>query len=283
MKSSIKSYLLITIGTVLIGIGLYFFEFPNKFSTGGIGGVSIVLGEVFGFLSQASWFFILNIFLTLVGLLVLGKGFAFKTIYSSVLLSTITWLFEWFFPMNKPLTDQKVLEMFFDVILISIGSALIFNEEGSSGGSDIIAMILKRYTTLKMGFALFIVDFFVISALVLVFGIETGIYSLFIVVLRTLVVDSAIENLTTSKYFVIITDRAEKILYFINDNLERGATIVSGTRGAFTGDEKVMIMTVVSRSEAVRLKHEIKKIDKKAFSVICNSSDIIGDGFRAAM
>lgn len=283
MKSSIKSYLLITIGTVLIGIGLYFFEFPNKFSTGGIGGVSIVLGEVFGFLSQASWFFILNIFLTLVGLLVLGKGFAFKTIYSSVLLSTITWLFEWFFPMNKPLTDQKVLEMFFDVILISIGSALIFNEEGSSGGSDIIAMILKRYTTLKMGFALFIVDFFVISALVLVFGIETGIYSLFIVVLRTLVVDSAIENLNTSKYFVIITDRAEKILYFINDNLERGATIVSGTRGAFTGDEKVMIMTVVSRSEAVRLKHEIKKIDKKAFSVICNSSDIIGDGFRAAM
>ena len=283
MKSSIKSYLLITIGTVLIGIGLYFFEFPNKFSTGGIGGVSIVLGEVFGFLSQASWFFILNIFLTLVGLLVLGKGFAFKTIYSSVLLSTITWLFEWFFPMNKPLTDQKVLEMFFDVILISIGSALIFNEEGSSGGSDIIAMILKRYTTLKMGFALFIVDFFVISALVLVFGIETGIYSLFIVVLRTLVVDSAIENLNTSKYFVIITDRAEKILYFINDNLERGATIVSGTRGAFTGDEKVMIMTVVSRSEAVRLKHAIKKIDKKAFSVICNSSDIIGDGFRAAM
>ncbi len=283
MKSSIKSYLLITIGTVLIGIGLYFFEFPNKFSTGGIGGVSIVLGEVFGFLSQASWFFILNIFLTLVGLLVLGKGFAFKTIYSSVLLSTITWLFEWFFPMNKPLTDQKVLEMFFDVILISIGSALIFNEEGSSGGSDIIAMILKRYTTLKMGFALFIVDFFVISALVLVFGIETGIYSLFIVVLRTLVVDSAIENLNTSKYFVIITDRAEKILSFINDNLERGATIVSGTRGAFTGDEKVMIMTVVSRSEAVRLKHEIKKIDKKAFSVICNSSDIIGDGFRAAM
>lgn len=282
MKAKIKSYLLITLGTVLIGIGIYFFEFTNKFTTGGIGGISIVLGQIAPYISPAGWFFILNFFLMVVGFIMFGKQFGIKTVYCSLLLSATTYLLEIFVPLSSPLTNQKTLEMFIDVLLISTGSALIFNEESSSGGSDIAAMLIKKYIGINIGVALLIVDFFVVCASFATFGIETALFSLFIIVLRTLVLDNAMESLNTSKYFVIITDEADKICRYINDDLGRGATIMPHSYGAFTNEKKTLIMTVVGRREAVKLRHKIKRIDENAFCIICTSSEIIGRGFKTA-
>ena len=283
MKATIKSYLLITLGTVLIGLGIYFFEFTNKFSTGGVGGISIVLGQLVPYISPAGWFFVLNLILTVLGFVIFGKQFGLKTVYSSLLLSVMTYLLEILFPISSPLTGQKTIEMFLDVLLVSLGSALIFNEESSSGGSDVAAMIIKKYIGINIGMSLLIVDFFIICASFAAFGIETAMYSLFIIVLRTLVLDNAIESLNASKYFVIVTDKAEQICRYITDDLGRGATVMPQVYGAFTNDKKTIVMTVVGRREAVRLKHNIKKADKNAFSIICTSSEIIGYGFKTMM
>lgn len=279
---TLKTYLIITLGTVLIAVGVYFFEFANNFSTGGASGISIVLARVWGVISPAKIVAVINIFLLILGFLVFGKKFAAKTIYSTLLLSFLLNFFEGVFPMGKPFTDQKMLELFFDMILVALGSALIFNEEASSGGTDILAMILKKFTDLDIGKALMIVDFFVVLSALMVFGVETGMFSIFAILIRTLVVDNAIESLNTSKFFLIITDRHEEILGFITKNLNRGATFSEKFKGAFTGEDKTMIVVVVDRRQAVRLKHKIKEIDPRAFTVISTTSDIIGDGFKMA-
>ncbi len=282
MKKTVRTYFIITLGTILIAVGVYFFEFANNFSTGGASGISIVLARIWGVITPAKILTVINIILLALGFLVFGRKFAAKTIYSTLLLSFLLNLFEVIFPLNKPFTDQKMLELFFDMILVSLGSALIFNEEASSGGTDILAMILKKFTDLDIGKALLVVDFFVVLAALSVFGVETGMFSIFAILIRTLVVDNAIESLNTSKFFLVITDKDAEILEYITNTLKRGATFSEHFQGAYTGKNKTMILVVVDRRQAVRLKHKIRDVDPKAFTVISTSSDIIGDGFKMA-
>lgn len=280
MKSTVKSYFFITLGTMLVVLGVYFFEFANNFSTGGVSGTSVILSKLTGNISPARIATILNFFLLLLGYLVLGKGFALKTVYSTLLYSILLNLLEAFVPMNAPLTNQKMLELFFDMLLVSFGVAILFNEEASSGGTDIVALILKKHTGLDIGKALLVVDFFVVCASIAVFGTELGMFSLFAIVVRSLVVDNAIEGFNASKFFLIITEKEAEITRFITNELDRGATIINGCEGVYTGDKKRMLVCVVDKRQAVRLKHKIRALDEKAFTIIGTSSDIIGDGFR---
>ena len=280
MKSTVKSYFFITLGTILVVLGVYFFEFTNNFSTGGVSGTSVVLSRVIGNVSPARIATVLNLLLLILGCLVLGKGFALKTVYSTLLFSLLLNLLETFIPMNSPLTNQKMLELFFDMILISFGVAILFNEEASSGGTDIVALILKKYTGLDIGKALLVVDFFVVCAAIAVFGTELGMFSLFAIVVRSLVVDNAIEGFNASKFFLIITEKEAEITRFITNELDRGATIINGCEGVYTGNKKRMLVCVVDKRQAVRLKHKIRALDENAFTIIGTSSDIIGDGFR---
>lgn len=280
MKATVKSYLFITLGTILVVLGVYFFEFANNFSTGGVSGISVVLSKLAGNISPSKVAAILNLILLFVGYAVIGKGFALKTVYSTLLFSILLNVLEAFVPMTHPFTNQKMLELSFDMILVSLGMAILFNEEASSGGTDIIALILKKYTGIEIGKALLVVDFFVVSAALMVFGIELGMFSLFAIVVRSLVVDNAIEGFNASKFFLIITEKEAEIKKFITDVLDRGATIINGCEGIYTGDKKRMLVVVVNKRQAVMLKHKIRSVDENAFTIIGTSSDIIGDGFR---
>jgi uncharacterized membrane-anchored protein YitT (DUF2179 family) len=277
---TVKSYLLITLGTILMAVGVYFFEFANNFSTGGTAGLAMVLSEMAGWMSPAQLASIFNVVLLVVGLLVLGKGFTAKTIYSTLLLSLLLNLFEQLFPMSAPFTNQKVVELFIDMILVSLGAALIFNEDGSSGGTDVIAMILKKFTRINVGKALLIVDSAVILLSFSAFGTETGILSLFAIAIRALVVDGAIDNFNSSKFLMIITDKEQEILHYIMYDLERGASVVNNCVGAYTNNEKKMIISVVDKREAVKLKKLIKTIAPMAFVIVGTTNDIQGDGFK---
>lgn len=278
---TIKSYLMITLGTVLMAIGVYFFEFANNFSTGGSSGLALVISEMTGLLSPAQLASIFNIILLIVGLIVLGKGFTAKTIYSTLLLSVLLNLFEQIFPMATPFTQQKVVELFIDMILVSVGAALIFNEDGSSGGTDVIAMILQKFTRINVGKALLVVDSVVILLAFSAFGTETGVLSLFAIVIRAFVVDGAIENFNSSKFLMIITDKQDEILHYIMHDLERGASVINNCVGAYTNHEKKVIISVVDKREATKLKHKIKQIDQAAFVIVGTTNDIVGDGFKA--
>ena len=160
-----------------------------------------------------------------------------------------------------------------------MGSAVLFNEGASSGGTDIVAMILKKFTSLDIGKALLITDFILAAASFVIFDTETGLLSVFGLVMKAFMVDNVIESINLSKCFIIITSKDKEICEFINTELHRGAT-VSDCSGSFTGDKKKMIITVTRRPQAVMLKRFIKEIDPKAFSIITNSGDILGKGFR---
>ncbi len=282
VKQQFLSYLIITAGTVLMSAGIYFFKFPNNFSTGGVSALSMILAALFKGITAGQFMMYINILLLIVGFIFFGRKFAVKTVYSSLLLSFCTRIFEIYFPMASPLTEQTFLELIFAIGLIAVGSAIIFNEGASTGGTDIVAMIIKKYSSMNIGRALLCSDFMLAGASFFVFGIETGMFSVLGLIIKAFVVDNVLDGINLSKCFIIITDKSEEICSYINNGLHRGATITT-CEGAFTNTDKKMIITVLDRMQAVQLKQFIRQQDSNAFTVITNSSDIVGKGFRTVM
>ena len=274
----LKNFITMNIGCVLLSVGIYFFKIPNGFSTGGVSGIGTILGKISP-ITPAVWIWILNIVLLLLGFLFLGWQNSFKTLYCSMFYSAITFLFELFVPLVNPLTNQPLLELTYAMLLTSVGSAMIFNSDASSGGTDIAALILKKFTDINVGKALLAVDFVVAASSFFVFNIQVGLFSLLGLFTKAFLVDTVIENFHTCKYFVIITTKREEISRYIIEDLHHGAT-VSSVVGEFTKDERTMIHTVCKRIEAIKLRKKIKEIDPGAFIIVTTSSEIIGRGFR---
>ena len=279
MKSKLKNFSLLTISTLIMTVGIYFFKFTNNFTFGGITGIAVLVAKFFP-ISASDFSFVVNILLLIIGWIVLGKSFAEKTAYSTILLSVSLSLLERIYPMSHPLTNEPLLELIFAILLPALGSAILFNIGASSGGTDVIAMILKKYTSVDIGKGLMISDLIFTLAGFLVFNVKTGLYSLFGLIMRSALIDNFIESFNRSKYFHVVTSNATCICDFIQNDLQRGATIVNAT-GAFTGDDKYIILTVLSPSQAVKLRNFIKEQDPKAFLLVSNTSEIIGKGFHS--
>lgn len=279
MKSKLKNFSLLTISTLIMAVGIYFFKFANNFTFGGITGIAVLVAKFLP-ISASDFSFVVNILLLIIGWIVLGKSFAEKTAYSTILLSVSLSLLERIYPMSHPLTNEPLLELIFAILLPALGSAILFNIGASSGGTDVIAMILKKYTSVDIGKGLMISDLIFTLAGFLVFNVKTGLYSLFGLILRSALIDNFIESFNRSKYFHVVTSNATCICDFIQNDLQRGATIVNAT-GAFTGDDKYIILTVLSPSQAVKLRNFIKEHDPKAFLLVSNTSEIIGKGFHS--
>ena len=282
MKSKsliVKQFLGMSLGCVLLALGVYFFKLPNGFATGGVTGIATILAKVLP-VTPGVLILGLNILLLLLGFIILGKETGFKTVYCSLLYSAITYVLEFLVPVSAPLTDQPLLELVYAMLLTSIGSAIMFNCEGSSGGTDIIALILKKYTNIDVGKALLVVDFIVAASAFFVFDMRTGLFSLLGLFAKAFIVDSVIESFNVCKYFIVITDKREEISQYIITTMHHGVT-VSRVVGEYTKEEKTMIHTVCKRIEAVKLRRKIKEIDPHAFIIITTSSEIVGRGFRS--
>lgn len=281
-KESWKNFLILNIATLLTAIGVYFFKYPNNFSTGGVSGITVLLGHYLPDLSLGMINWVINLVLLAFGLLTLGKEFGITTAYVTLLLSAILDGFELLFPMNSPLTDQPFLELIFGVLLPAIGAAMLFNVNASTGGTDIIAMILKKYSSINIGNALFVVDAVIAFSTFAAFGPKTGLFSVFGLGIKSIIVDYVMENMNMCKSFTIITDQEEAILRFIKIDLHRGATFHQA-KGMFSQNDKTVIMTAVSRMQAIQLQKKIKECDRHAFVMITNTSEIIGKGFRGGI
>lgn len=276
-----KEFLWMTLGTALVAVGVYFFKFPNHFSTGGVSGLSILLGQIIHFVTPATMNTVINAIYLLVGFLVLNKGFGFRTVYCTILYTGLIQVLEWVCPLERPLTDQKLLELLFSVILPALGAAILFNLDASTGGTDILAMILKKYTGLDVGRALLLSDIVIAGAALFIFDIETGLFCLLGLALKSVMVDAVIESLNRKKSFILVTHDPEPVKKYINENLHRGATLWRG-EGAYTGQEQTIILTALSRHQAVLLRNYLKQNDPHAFMLITNSSEIFGKGFLRA-
>ena len=278
-KNTVREWLLITAGVLVLTAGVYFFKFPNHFSTGGVTGIAIVLGHYIPSITPGTLVTIINVILLLIGFAVFGKSFGIRTAYASLLMSGTLQLLEVVVPMDAPMTSQPLVELMFAVGLPAVGSAILFNLDASSGGTDIIAMILRKYTSLNIGIALLCSDIVITVSACFAFGMETGLFSILGLIIKSLFMDVVMDNLMIKKCFQIITSSPLPIEEFITKTLHRGATQLHG-EGVYTHEGKTVLMTVVSRHEAVLLRNFIRKNDPSAFLIITSSTEIIGKGFR---
>lgn len=281
LKLALKELPLLTLGTALVALGVYFFKFPNNFSTGGVTGMAILLSALFPQVSSSVFASVLNVVFLILGFVVLNKGFGARTVYCSLLFSALLSGLEWLCPMSAPLTDQPLLELLFAVILPALGSGILFNMQGSTGGTDILAMILKKYTSLDIGRALLYVDVIIAGSTLFLINIQTGLFSLLGLLLKSVLVDTVIESMNRKKSVILVTTKPEEVSRFITHNLHRSATIWEG-KGAYTHETKWIVMSALSRSQAVILRRWLKEIDPQAFVLITNSSEIFGKGFLRA-
>lgn len=284
-NKNVRQYIEMTIGIIMMAVGVYFFKIPNGFSTGGVSGIATVLGEVFsekqlGFLTPGTIIIILNVLLLLLGYLFLGRSFGIKTVYCSLVYSAIIWMLERVVPLSAPLTKQPFMELIYGIMLNGIGSGLIFHAEGSSGGTDILALILKKYTSLNVGKALLCFDTLIAASSFFVFGLTAGLFSILGLFLKAFLVDTVIESMNVCKSFTIVTTHADEIVKYIIEEMKHSATEAEA-RGAYTGEPKTLIFTSCKRIEAVRLKKKIYEIDPNAFVTVQSTSEIIGRGFRS--
>ena len=276
-KKFVFKYAMITVSTLIMVVGTYFFKFPNNFAFGGVTGFATIVNALTP-LSAGDFTFVANMVLLIIGFLFLGKNAGIMTVYSSVLMSVALSGMERIWPMAGPLTEEPLLELVFAVFLSGVGSSLLFNIGASSGGTDIIAMILKKYTSLDIGSVLFLVDAAAIVMAFFLFGPTTGLFSALGLLCKSLVIDTVIETINQCKCFNIICDEPEPICQFIIHELGRDATVYEAV-GAFTQKQKTVIMTTMKRGQALRLRNFIKKQEPSAFILISNSSEIIGKGF----
>ena len=274
-----KQFGWLNLGTVILSVGVYFFKFPNHFTTGGVSGISILAANYIPGITTATLNLILNVVLLAVGVVFLGRGFGARTAYSALFSSLLTLLLEKLIPMNAPMTSQPLLELMFAVGLPAVGSAILFNVDASSGGTDIVAMLVKKYSHMNIGLALAIADLIVALGACVAFGMETGLFSLFGLSMKSYMVDTVMDNLRTYKVFQIITDNPDPICRFIMEKLHHSATITQG-EGCFTHEKRQIIMTVINRSQAIRLQMFVRATDPHSFITITSSSEIVGKGFR---
>lgn len=285
-----KDYSFITIGAFILAIGFVYFISPHKIVPGGVYGIAIVVH----YLSEG-WFsfwpdgipiglfgLVLNIPLTIAGIKILGPRFGVKTVVgfvlSSVFMDLITYL-----RVNgdAPLVEDVLLSCVFGGVLIGFGLGLIFKSRATSGGSDIIAMIIAKYTGLQLGQLLIYVDSVIVIFGLLAFGEwQIPLYSWLVIYITGKAIDITIEGSNYNKALLIISNKHEEIKNKILVDLERGGTYLKGV-GMFSGEEKQIIYTVVSRREVAILEQFISQIDPDAFITVMDTREILGEGFQS--
>ena len=277
-------WLVLNIGVAMLAVGIYFFKAPNGFATGGVSGMSILLakllGGVFPMITQSMYLTAINIILLILGVIILGKECGLLTFYCTIVYSLESILLEALVPMHAPLTDQPLLELIYAVMLTGIGGAIVFRCNASSGGTDIVALILRKYTNLNTGTALLLADLAVAVSSIFVYDIKTGLFSLLGLFAKVFVIDDLLDSMNMCKAFTIITTKADQIREYIMTEMKHGATMHKA-EGAYSGEEKQVIITVCRRTEALKLRRKVKEIDPHSFIIITKTSEIMGKGFRS--
>ncbi|MDO5521008.1 MAG: YitT family protein [bacterium] len=276
----LKNYCYITLSIFIMAIGIYFFKFPNNFCFGGVTGFASVFAQIFP-ISASSFTLMINVLLLVIGFIFLGKSFAIKTTYASMLLSVLLVIFEKAYPITEHLSNQPILELIFAITLPSIASALLFQIGASSGGTDVIAMIIQKYTSVKnIGIALFVSDLVMIIAACFVFDIQTALYSFVGLTVKSFLIDGIIDSINLSKAVTIVCEDVDSICDFITHDLEKGATITEAI-GAYTSTQKYIIFTTLSRHQAALLRNYIRDNSLEAFISVSNTSEVFGKGFSS--
>lgn len=273
-----KDYIVITLAVIIMDLGIYAFKFPNHFSFGGVSGLAVVLNEILG-ISAAQINLMINLALLVIGFAVLGKSFGLKTAYATVLSSVVLSPMENMMPISAPLTNQPMLELAYAIALPAVAAAMLFYVDASGGGTDIVAMILKKYTTIDIGTALLISDVAIVALSFIAFDVRTGLFSVCGLLAKSIFVDRTMDQMRLCKYFTIISSDPEPICDFIQNVLNRSTTLYNA-EGGYSHENKKVILCALDRRQAVILQRFIRQTDDSAFIMITKSSETFGKGFR---
>lgn len=278
MKDKIKEYLLILLGVFLVALSLEYFFIPNNIAAGGLTGLAIVINYYIPAISTGPLVFIMDLLLFFVGFIFLGKNFGVKTIVSSFSLAGMMTIIEKFFN-PQAITNDLMLASIFGTLITAIGMAIVFNANASTGGTDTIAKILNKFFHIDIGKSLLAVDFIVTLLGAITFGINIGLYGLLSVIINGIAIDKVIEGFHACKEVTIISSKHKDISKFIMNDLERGCTYLKGV-GGFTEKDIYVLYAVLGRSEFIKLKQYIGKVDEKAFITVGEVHEVMGEGFK---
>ncbi len=279
-KSWLKVWSFIVVGTFIMALGFVLFISPYKLAPGGVYGIAIILHHLFGFPIGISGL-LMDIPLTIIGIRILGPRFGIKTIFGFVLLSGFITLLEFTWGYEPLVEGDALLSSIFGGVLVGLGLGLVFKSRASSGGSDIIAMIIAKYTKLPVGQLLIFVDAaIVLLGLVAFEDWKIPLYSWIVIFITGKMVDIVMQGISYDKTIFIISDKHEVIRDKILNDLQRGGTLIQA-KGMYNGEEKQMIFTVVNRREMAILQNFIYKEDPNAFMTVIDANEIIGNGFKS--
>lgn len=279
-KKWFQSYILIVIGTFAVAAGYVFFITPHKIVPGGVYGISIMIHYNFGFpIGLTALAF--NIPLTIIGIRVLGPRFGVKTVVGFVLTSVFVDGLFYLWGYNALVEEDTLLSCIFGGLLIGFGVGLIFRAKASSGGTDVVSMMLGKYTRLPLGQLSIMVDSTIVVASLLVFGDwKIPLYSFIVIFILGKVVDITLQGISYDKTLFIISDKYEEIRDKIILDLNRGGTFIHG-EGMYNGAPKKIIYVVVNRREVAMLQEYINKVDPAAFLTVVDANEILGKGFKS--
>ncbi len=285
------SWSLIILGAFILAAGFVLFINPYKIVPGGVYGIGIVVHYLTKGLIEywpegipiGLFGLLINIPLTVIGVKVLGPRFGIKTIIGFFLTSVFMDLLTMFVGENDPLglKNDMLLACIFGGVLIGAGLGLIFKSKATSGGSDIIAMIIARFTSWPLGQLLIYVDSTIVLLALIVFkDWKIPLYSWLVIYITGKVIDMVIEGVNYEKMLLIISDKHNDIKNVIINDLNRGGTFIAG-EGMFNNEPKKIIYTIVNRRELTMLEDYIQKIDPKAFLTVIDAKEILGEGFKS--
>ena len=270
----VKEYVIITFGVLLVVASFIFFFFPNNIACGGVSGLALVLHDITG-IESGIIMFVANIILFGVAFIFIGGEFGIKSIYAAFGLSTILSITEKS-GISFALTNNLILATIFGSALLAMGTAIMFTQDASTGGTSIIAKLLSKY--FHIGYGQLISDSIVILLAMHTFGMELGLFGLLSVYLIGTLIDKFIDGFNSCKQVLIFTQKEEKVVEYINKDVDRGCTVFKG-KGGYTGRENTVILTILSRRQFIQLKQFIKKEDPEAFITVNATSEVLGKGF----
>lgn len=272
-KETIKEILIITIATAIAAAAIYFFLMPSHVSVGSISGLALIISN-FVPLQISAITMILNVGLLILGFLFIGREFGAKTVYTSILLPVCIGIFERLFPNNQSMTGDPFLDTLGYVFVVSIGLALLFNRNASSGGLDIVAMFMNKFLHMDLGKAMSVSGMCVALSSALVYDKKTVFLSVLGTYLNGLVLDHFILGFDLKKRVCIVSEKEEEIRQFILHELHSGATIYQAI-GAYRLEPRQEIITIVDKHEYAKLMSFIARTDNKAFVTVYNVNKII--------
>lgn len=268
-----KEYAMITLGTGIIACAVYFFMMPSHVSVGSISGLAIILTNFIP-MSVSSITMIMNVFLLILGFLAIGKEFGVKTVYTSILLPAMLGFLERLFPNFPSIMADPFLDMVCYIFVVSVGLAILFNRNASSGGLDIVAKILNKYLHMELGKAMSLSGILVALSSALVYDKKIVVLSLLGTYLNGIVVDRFIFGFNLKKRVCIISEKEAEIRQFIVKELHSGATVYE-VLGAYNMKPRKEVITIVDKNEYLKLMNFIEKTDKDAFITIYDVNKII--------